>query len=205
MLTQILFLSSIAVVGCTKTVAPTTVEPAGPIAPVAHPAYLTALTDLRAARSFLESPSKNPAVTVNENDATREIDATMKEIHDATIDDGKLLEDHPPVDTGTPWSERLQRALELVESARRDVTSDEDNGFARGLKHRTLDHLDLAARALEQGIVEADYQAPQAPHDPAPRPACPAARCAYAFWIATVAAAHSLRPFAFSRSAVAIT
>src|SRR5579859_5428022 len=90
--------------GCTTTVQtqPTTPQPqpqpavvVAP-APQAHPAYLHALSDLRAARAFLARPA---SVTVkwDENVAIREIDAAIAELKQAAIDDGKPLEDHPPV------------------------------------------------------------------------------------------------------------
>jgi hypothetical protein len=50
--------------------------------PSKHPAYLHALTDLRAARSFLARPA-NAVVKWDENRAIRELDAAISEIKHA--------------------------------------------------------------------------------------------------------------------------
>ena len=149
-------------------------------APAGHPAYLHALTDLRAARGYLRRPAKS-VVKWDENRAIREIDAAIKEIKIASIDDGKNIEDHPPVDDALVWGGRLQKALELVESARRDVNEEEDNNFAKGLKNRAIGHIDLASRAIHDGMADAHVQ-PGAPvaEQPAPPPAAgPGAHPAY--------------------------
>ncbi len=119
-----------------------------------HPSYLHALTDLRSARAFLVRPA-GVVIKWDENRAIREIDAAIGEIKQAAIDDGKPLEDHPPVDVGLVWGDRLHKALELVETARRDVNQEEDNAFARGLKNRAIGHIDLAARDINEGIQDA--------------------------------------------------
>ncbi len=133
--------------------------PPPPPAPAGHPAYLHALTDLRAARGYLRKPAR-AAVKWDEKRAIREIDAANGEIKKASIDDGKNIEDHPPVDDAMVWGGRLQKALELVETARRDVNQEEDNGFAQGLKNRAIGHIDLASRAIHDGMAEAPPPAP---------------------------------------------
>ncbi len=131
--------------------------PPPPPAPAGHPAYLHALTDLRTARGFLRRPART-TVKWDENRAIREIDAAINEIKHASVDDGKNIDDHPPVDDGMVWGNRLQKALELVETARRDVNQEEDNGFANGLKNRAIGHIDLAARAINDGMADAHVQ-----------------------------------------------
>ncbi len=121
--------------------------------PQRHPAYLHALSDLRVARAHLEKPA-NAMVKWDEKTAIREIDAAIKEIKLAAIDDGKPLEDHPPVDIAD-WGGRLQKALELVDQARADVSEKEDDKFARGVKKRAIGHLDMASRFIKQGIANA--------------------------------------------------
>ena len=118
-----------------------------------HPAYLHALTDLRAARGYLERPA-NAVVKWDEKIAIRKIDAAIKEIKDAAIDDGKDLDDHPPIDVAD-WGGRLARAMDLVQKARADVSGDEDDRFARGLRRRAIDHIDEAAHAISDGLADA--------------------------------------------------
>jgi len=126
--------------------------------PAKHPAYLHALSDLRTARAHLRRPTANVAVKWDENTAIREIDAAIKEIKEAAIEDGKDIDDHPAVDTALDWGGRLNRALELVTSARDDVNQKEDDKFARGLKKRAVHNLDKAINAIRQGIANAHPQ-----------------------------------------------
>jgi hypothetical protein len=121
--------------------------------PGRHPAYLHALTDLRHARAHLERRGGNAAMKWDEHTAIAEIDAAIREIKEAAIDDGKNLEDHPPVDARLDWNGQLHRSLELLRKARGDVKGEEDNGFARGLRKRALFHINEAIRFTEQGIA----------------------------------------------------
>jgi hypothetical protein len=122
-----------------------------------HPAYLHALEDLRHARAHLESPASNQQTAWDQSVAIREIDAAMNEIRRASIDDGKNLADHPSVDARLDWPGRLHRSLELLQRARQDCTQEEDNGFARGLQARAIQHIDAAARFVEQAIASNHY------------------------------------------------
>jgi len=122
--------------------------------PGRHPAYLHALEDLRHARAHLERPGPaRGAVRWDENVAIRAVDEAIRDIREAAIDDGKDLRDHPPIDTALDWPGRLRRSLELLRKARADVSEEEDNNFARGLKRRAALHIDNAIRFVEQGIA----------------------------------------------------
>ena len=176
-------LASLALVACTGTATvqstgprqppppppssgpPPTVVTAPPPAPSQHPAYLHALTDLRHARGFLAKPA-GAMVKWDERRAIHEIDEAIREIKEASIDDGKNLDDHPPVDAGIVWGDRLHKSLELVESARRDVNEKEDNAFARGLKGRAIGHIDSAARDIKEGIEDSGHMPPPPPPPP---------------------------------------
>jgi hypothetical protein len=164
------------VLGCTATVRTAPAEPrqppppppSGPVvtapppAPSQHPAYLHALTDLRHARGFLAKPA-GAMVKWDEKRAIHELDEAIREIKEASIDDGKNLEDHPPIDAALVWGDRLHKSLELVESARRDVNEKEDNAFARGLEGRAIGHIDGAARDIKEGIEDANHMPPAPP------------------------------------------
>jgi hypothetical protein len=82
---------------------------ATPVPPRDHPAYLHALTDLRHARAHLQRPDGGE-LREQEKKAIHEIDEAIKEIKKASIDDGKDLDDHPPVDVKLDWRGRLHRA-----------------------------------------------------------------------------------------------
>jgi|SRR5579864_5450158 len=116
-----------------------------------HPAYLHALTDLRHARAHLQRPDGGE-LKEQEKKAIHEIDDAINEIKKASIDDGKDLDDHPPVDAKMDWRGRLHRALELVNKAHNDVAQEEDNSFAQGLQQRALEHIDKAHHHIEEAI-----------------------------------------------------
>jgi hypothetical protein len=116
-----------------------------------HPAYLHALTDLRAARAHLQRPDGGE-LREQEKKAIHEIDDAIGEIKKAAIEDHKDLNDHPPVDAHLEWGGRLRRALELLDKAHNDIAQDEDNGFAQGLQARALEHIDKAHHHVKEAI-----------------------------------------------------
>jgi hypothetical protein len=120
--------------------------------PGAHPAYLHALTDLRHARAHLDRMTPDARVDADEAHAIDEIDAAIREVKDAAIDDGKSLNDHPPVDAHWGRHERLRRAMELLDQAHDDIDQHESDGWARGLKHRALKHIDEARKSVHHAI-----------------------------------------------------
>ena len=116
-----------------------------------HPAYLHALTDLRHARAHLERPDHGE-LREQEKKAIHDIDDAINEIKKAAIDDGKDLNDHPPVDAHLDWPGRLHRAVELLNKAHNDIAREEDNRFAQGLQQRALEHIDRAHHHVEEAI-----------------------------------------------------
>ena|ERR1700722_5349898 len=124
---------------------------AQPPAPADHPAYLHALQDLRHARAHLQHPDGG-ALGEHESLAVREIDEAINQIKKASIDDGKNIDDHPPVDAHMDWAGRLHRALELVDKAHSDVAQEEDNRFAQGLQAQAIMHIDKAHHHIEEAI-----------------------------------------------------
>lgn len=116
-----------------------------------HPAYLHALTDLRAARAHLEH-GDGGQLGHEEQEAIHEIDAAIGEIKKASIDDGKDLNDHPPVDAGLDHSGRLHRAEQLLDKAHQDISREEDNSFAQGLQQRAFGHIDRARHEVGEAI-----------------------------------------------------
>jgi tetratricopeptide (TPR) repeat protein len=123
--------------------------------PGRHPAYLHALTDLRHARAHLERLTPSDRMDNEETHAIAEIDKAIEEIKRAAIDDGKALNDHPPVDAHLGRKGRYHRALELLDKAHHDISEKEDDQFAHGLKRRALEHIDEAHRIVEHLIEQA--------------------------------------------------
>jgi tetratricopeptide (TPR) repeat protein len=153
---------------------PPAAAPPPPPPAQAHPAYLHALADLRNARWNLERRGGDPTMRWDERHAVEAIDRAINDIKRAAIDDGKNLQDHPPTDA-EPRAGRLHRALSSLQAARADVSQEEDNAFAGGLRARGLHNIDEAIRLAEQGITEADRPPPAPPVAAAPPPPPPAA------------------------------
>lgn len=122
--------------------------------PSAHPAYLHALSDLRVARALLTRPTRDAEVKWDENRALGQIDAAIREIRDAAIDDGKPLDDHPPVDAHLRHRDRIRAAADLLDKAARDIEQREDNSFARGLRGRAIGHIREAIRFSREAIED---------------------------------------------------
>ena len=120
--------------------------------PGKHPYYLHALSDLRAARWMLSHRPGDPAVSAQEDVAITEIDKAIGEIKKASIDDGKNLEDHPPVQGVNDRPGRLHKAAELLRKVHSDVAREEDDPFTKGLRDRAIMHIDEAAHATEHAI-----------------------------------------------------
>ena len=127
-------------------------------APGRHPSYLHALTDLRVARWELQKRGGDPQMKWDEAVAIAEVDACIGEIKQASIDDGKDLNDHPKEDAGKlDRKARLHDALKLLRKTHKDITEKEDNVFASGLRNRALGHLNKAINFTEQGISNAEH------------------------------------------------
>ena len=125
--------------------------------PGRHPAYLHALSDLRAARAHLDRMTPSEHVDDEQARAIEEIDKAIKEIKDAAINDGKNLSDHPAIDEHMDRRGRFHRALELLDKAHHDVDYKEDDPAVRGLRDRALRHIDEAHRMVEHIIHQAGW------------------------------------------------
>ncbi len=125
--------------------------------PGKHPAYLHALSDLRAARWMLEHRPGDAAVSAHEDVAIAEIDAAIGEIKHAAIDDGKNIGDHPNVDAPNNRRGRLHKAQELLHKVHADVAREEDDPMTRGLRDRAVGHIDAAIRATNGALGDAEH------------------------------------------------
>jgi hypothetical protein len=125
--------------------------------PGKHPYYLHALSDLRAARWLLEHRAGDAAVSGQEDVAITEIDAAIGEIKKASIDDGKDIHDHEPVDAPNDHPGRLHKALEVLHKVHGDVAREEDDPMTRGLRDRAVHHIDEAIHADERAIKDVEH------------------------------------------------
>jgi hypothetical protein len=124
--------------------------------PGKHPAYLHALTDLRAARWNLEHRPGDAAVSSQEDVAIVETDRAIHEARTAAMEDGKNVEDHPAEDAHLDRPGRLHHALDLLRKAKDDVAREEDNPESRNLRNRIVEHVDLALEATKHAIHDVE-------------------------------------------------
>jgi hypothetical protein len=129
---------------------PPPLPPPAPL-PAAHPRYLHAISDLRYARALLWRPDWRDIMR-DQRAATEEIDRAIDEAKRAAIDDGKNIDDHPPLDRRLGWEGRFRKAMELLDSAQRDLSFEEDNRHAAAWRSAAMSHVsrarDFVARAM---------------------------------------------------------
>ncbi len=124
--------------------------------PGKHPAYLHALTDLRAARWNLEHRPGDAAVSAQEDTAIVETDRAIQEAKTAAMEDGKNIEDHPHEDADLKRAGRLHHAMEFLRKAKDDVAREEDNPESRELRKRIVQHVDAAMEATKRAIHDVE-------------------------------------------------
>jgi len=126
--------------------------------PGPHPAYLHALSDLRAARHYLNDGWAWEAVRRDDNAAVGEIDAAIREIKHAAIDDGKGDADPFPIDRHLSPHDRFRKANELLNAAHHDLDHAEDVPESRGLRDRAIGHIDEAHRIVDAAWRTAHWE-----------------------------------------------
>jgi hypothetical protein len=131
--------------------------------PGKHPYYLHALSDLRTARWLMEHQPGDTRVSRQEDLAITQIDAAIAEIKRASIDDGKDIHDHTPVDAPNELPGHLRKALELLNTVHADVAREEDDSTSRGLRIRAIGHIDAATHATERAISYMETQHERCP------------------------------------------
>jgi len=115
-----------------------------------HPLYIHSLSDLRYARALLDKLAMNEKRDGEETQAIDKIDAAIKTIKTASIDDGKNLNDHPPIDAKLKRGERYRKTLELLDKVHKNVTMEEDTAKSQGLQGRVIADVDEAHRIVEK-------------------------------------------------------
>jgi len=126
--------------------------------PGPHPAYLHALSDLRAARHYLHDGWAWGPVRHDDDAAIGQIDAAIREIKMAAIDDGKGDADPFPIDRGLSPHDRFRKANELLAAAHHDLDHAEDVPQSRGLRDRAIMHIDQAHQIVDNAWRTAHWE-----------------------------------------------
>jgi hypothetical protein len=114
-----------------------------PPRPAVHPRYLSAISDLRYARALLWRQDWRDVMR-DQRAAIDEIDRAIAAAKAAAVDDGKSPDDHPPIDTRMAWDGRFRKALELLDSAARDLAIEEDNRAAAAWRSASIRNVENA-------------------------------------------------------------
>jgi hypothetical protein len=126
--------------------------PPPPPAPVAvHPRYLHAISDLRYARALLFRSDWRDVMR-DQRAAVEEIDRAIAEAKQAAIDDGRNPDAHPPIDRALGWEGRFRKAMELLDSAQRDLSFEEDNRAAAGWRAAALGDVQRAKEFVARAM-----------------------------------------------------
>jgi hypothetical protein len=107
------------------------------------PAYLHALSDMRTARAYLEMPVKPGAQDACKH-AVKELNHAIDEIAHAARDDGKNPQATPPPQSNGNPNWPIHSAVRLLKEARADIEHGRDIPENKGLRERSLEHIDKA-------------------------------------------------------------
>lgn len=121
----------------------------------ALPAYRDTLADLRHARAYLNVETPDARLHADDAEAIEQIDAAIRDVEEAAVDEGKSLNDHPPVDEHAARADRLRRALELLDRAHEENYQRAQVSFLQGLKANSAQqHIHEARKAVQHALAE---------------------------------------------------
>jgi hypothetical protein len=116
-----------------------------------HPGYMRCINDLHTAAWLIEH--RDPGDRAQADEERRALDTiggTVRELEAAASADGMRFPDRPPPNFVWPDRHgRLQQALQLLHRAHDEISAEEDNPAARGLRDRASLHIVDAARWTE--------------------------------------------------------
>jgi len=119
-----------------------------------HPGYLHAMSNLRMAYWLLEhrDPS-DPEMYRDERATMGDIRNAYQELKDASIIDDRDIDEQPPAQTNYyDHRGRLYHALDLLREARNDISREEEDPAARGLRNKAIMHINYGINHLKNAI-----------------------------------------------------
>ncbi|MEH1830199.1 MAG: hypothetical protein V7L22_33490 [Nostoc sp.] len=116
-----------------------------------HPYYLHARSDLRKAEILLQHSDESNVVQETKI-AYQNVHNAIREIDRAAVYDRKDVDDNPPVDNSIAHLDRLRAIYKLLRSAEKDISREEDNRSAVGLRNRAEANINQAKRRIEIAV-----------------------------------------------------
>jgi tetratricopeptide (TPR) repeat protein len=118
----------------------------------AHPAYIHALQDLRAASRLIERRPGDWARTADELEGMNQIEAAINDIKKASLYDGKGINDYPQPDVSSDAKGMLHEALDYLNKAQIDVSQKENSPYSKELQQSAIGHINAAILATNRAI-----------------------------------------------------
>ncbi len=115
-----------------------------------HPHYLHARSDLRKAEQLLQIPDE--ANVKEEVIADRDVRAAILEIDRASVLDRKDVDDYPAIDTSLTHRGKFNEIKRLLQSAKRDISLEEDNQVARAWRRSAHVEIDRAIGRVDMAM-----------------------------------------------------
>lgn len=119
-----------------------------------HPGYLHAMSDLRTAYWLVQHrDADDPQMYRDERATLGDIRNAYQELKNASILDNKDIDDQPPAQTNFyDHRGRLNHALDLLREARDDISREEDDPEARGLRNKAIMHINYGINHIKDAI-----------------------------------------------------
>lgn len=158
MLTKNASRTAFAIAAAALMLTPLTSQRAEAQEPGRHPAYLHALSDLRAARTFLDKLTPNERLDEAQAHAIQEINEAISTVERAALDDHKGLREQAPIDAHIAPGPRFRKAQEALTAALRDVNQEEDDPRTRDVKARSIAHIQNALNDVRRTMANLHVQ-----------------------------------------------
>ena len=113
------------------------------------PAYLTALSNLRAARAYIQMDNR-PTFRVHMKIASDEITGAITDLKQAVKLEGSNPYQTPPPQSGGDPNGPIHEALRLLHDAHSNIEHEADPPGFPGLQARSMKHIEAARHELQQ-------------------------------------------------------
>jgi len=115
-----------------------------------HPHCRQALFDLLSARLMLMQHIDGKPMTHNEKEALRQINVVIRDINDASVGNGTGPNNHPNPLKNESGTTTIKQCINFLRKAKDELSREEDNQFANGLRDRSIKNCDEAIKFVEQ-------------------------------------------------------
>jgi tetratricopeptide (TPR) repeat protein len=118
-----------------------------------HPFYLHARSDLRVA-DRLCNVRDEPSVMRDLQAASGRVREAIRLVDAASVIDRKDVDDNPPIDTYPDRRRRFQAIFQMLASAKRDLSAQEDNLSAVGWRNAAIGQIDQAMNMVKKAAQD---------------------------------------------------